>query len=48
MRVNQILVGWKHQGLLSVDGRQGVTLRNRGALAALVPGLRTEPPWREL
>jgi CRP-like cAMP-binding protein len=44
VRVNQILVGWKHRGYLSVDGRQVVTLRNRRALAALVPGLRPEPP----
>jgi CRP/FNR family transcriptional regulator, cyclic AMP receptor protein len=48
VRVNQILVSWKHQGFLTVDGRHVVTLLNRGALAALVPGSRAEPPWREV
>ena len=43
VRVNQILVGWKHHNLLSVDGHHIVTLRNRGALAETTPGLRGEP-----
>ena len=48
VRVNQILVSWKHKDLLTVDGRHVVTLLNRRALAEMVPGLRAEPPWREV
>jgi CRP/FNR family cyclic AMP-dependent transcriptional regulator len=48
VRVNQILVGWKQRGLLTVDGRHVVTLLDRRALAEMVPGLRTESPWREV
>ena len=48
VRVNQILVGWKHEELLTVDGRHVVTLLDRRALAEMVPGLRTESPWREV
>jgi CRP/FNR family cyclic AMP-dependent transcriptional regulator len=48
VRVNQILVNWKHKELLTVDGRHVVTLLNRRALAKMVPGLRAEPPWREV
>lgn len=38
VRVNQILVGWKQQGLLSVDGGHVVTLHKRRALVELVSG----------
>jgi CRP/FNR family cyclic AMP-dependent transcriptional regulator len=48
VRVNQILVNWKHNGYLAVDGRHVVTLLNRRALKAMVPGLRTELPRREV
>jgi CRP/FNR family cyclic AMP-dependent transcriptional regulator len=48
VRVNQILVRWRHQEVLSVDARQVVTLRNRRALAAVASGLRTEPPAPEV
>jgi len=48
VRVNQILVSWKQKGFLTVDGRHVVTLLNRDALAEMVPGLRAEPPWREV
>jgi len=48
VRVNQILVGWKHKELLTVDGRHVVTLLNRRALAELVPGPRAEAPWRRV
>ena len=37
VRVNQILVSWKHQGYLSVDGRHVVTLLNRRALDEMAP-----------
>jgi CRP/FNR family cyclic AMP-dependent transcriptional regulator len=46
VRVNQILVNWKQNNFLAVDGGYVVTLLNRRALAAMVPGLRAEPPWR--
>jgi CRP/FNR family transcriptional regulator, cyclic AMP receptor protein len=48
VRVNQILVTWKHKDFLTVDGRHVVTLRNRGALAAMLPGLRAEASRREV
>jgi CRP/FNR family transcriptional regulator, cyclic AMP receptor protein len=48
VRVNQILVNWKHKDFLTVDGRHVVTLLDRRALAEMVPGLRTESPWREV
>src|SRR5215210_259125 len=48
VRVNQILVSWKQNNFLSVDRRHIVTLLNRGALAELAPGIRAEPPWREM
>ena len=48
VRVNQILVSWKHRDFLTVDGRHVVTLLNRDALAEMVPSLRTEPPWRDV
>jgi CRP/FNR family cyclic AMP-dependent transcriptional regulator len=44
VRVNQILVNWKHNDFLAVDGRHVVTLLDRRALAAMAPGLRAEPP----
>src|SRR5215210_7392989 len=34
VRVNQILVNWKHNGYLAVDGRHVVTLLDRRALTA--------------
>ena len=48
VRVNQILVSWTHKEFLTVDRRHVVTLLNRRALAEMVPGLRAEPPWREV
>jgi CRP/FNR family transcriptional regulator, cyclic AMP receptor protein len=48
VRVNQILVSWKHKGYLTVDGRHVVTLFNRRALDEMAPGLRAEPLWREV
>jgi CRP/FNR family cyclic AMP-dependent transcriptional regulator len=48
VRVNQILVNWKHKAWLSVDGRHVITLLDRRALAEMVPGLRAEPLWREV
>jgi CRP/FNR family transcriptional regulator, cyclic AMP receptor protein len=48
VRVNQILVSWKQNNLLTVDGRHIVTLLNRRALAEMAPGIRAEPPWREV
>jgi hypothetical protein len=48
VRVNQILVSWKQNHFLTVDGQHVVTLLNRGALAELAPGMRAEPPWREV
>jgi CRP/FNR family transcriptional regulator, cyclic AMP receptor protein len=48
VRVNQILVGWKHEQLLTVDGRHVVTLRNRRALAEMVPGHPAESPRVEV
>ncbi|MFN8593139.1 MAG: Crp/Fnr family transcriptional regulator [Thermomicrobiales bacterium] len=48
VRVNQILVTWKHNNVLTVDGQHIVTLLDRRALAALVPGLRAEAPWHEV
>jgi CRP/FNR family cyclic AMP-dependent transcriptional regulator len=48
VRVNQILVRWKQNAVLSVDGQQVVTLRNRGALAEMAPGIRAEPLWRKV
>jgi CRP/FNR family cyclic AMP-dependent transcriptional regulator len=48
VRVNQILVSWKQNNFLNVDGRHIVTLLNRGALAELAPGMRAEPSWREV
>src|SRR5215210_1088077 len=48
VRVNQILVNWKQNNFVSVDRRHIVTLLNRGALAELAPGIRAEPPWREM
>jgi CRP/FNR family cyclic AMP-dependent transcriptional regulator len=44
VRVNQILVGWKHEELLTVNGRHVVTLLNRRALAEMVPGHPAESP----
>ena len=43
VRVNQILVRWKHDNLLTVDARHIVTLLDRRALAEITPGLRAEP-----
>ena len=43
VRVNQILVNWKHNDFLTVDGQHVVTLLDRRAIAAMAPGLRTEP-----
>jgi CRP/FNR family cyclic AMP-dependent transcriptional regulator len=48
VRVNQILVRWKHNNLLTVDGHHVVTLRNRRALAETTPGLRGEPDSPEV
>jgi CRP/FNR family cyclic AMP-dependent transcriptional regulator len=48
VRVNQILVSWKQNNFLTVDGQRVVTLLNRSALAELAPGIRAEPPWREM
>ena len=48
VRVNQILVTWKQNNFLAVDGQHVVTLLNRRALTAMVPGLRAAPPWREV
>jgi CRP/FNR family transcriptional regulator, cyclic AMP receptor protein len=48
VRVNQILVNWKHDNFLTVDGRHVVTLLNRRALAELAPGLRDEPSRQEM
>jgi CRP/FNR family cyclic AMP-dependent transcriptional regulator len=48
VRVNQILVRWKQDSVLTIDAQQVVTLRDRAALAALAPDLRAEPPWREV
>ncbi len=48
VRVNQILVSWKHNTVLTVDRQHFVTLLNRDALAAMAPGIRAEPPWREV
>jgi CRP/FNR family transcriptional regulator, cyclic AMP receptor protein len=48
VRVNQILVSWKQNNLLTVDGRHIVTLLNRRALAEMAPGIRAEPAWREV
>jgi CRP/FNR family cyclic AMP-dependent transcriptional regulator len=48
VRVNQIVVNWKHKDFLTVDDRHVVTLLNRRALAEMVPGLRAEPPKRQV
>jgi hypothetical protein len=48
VRVNQILVNWKHKGLLAVDGHHVVTLLDPRALAEMLPGQRAAPPWREV
>jgi CRP/FNR family cyclic AMP-dependent transcriptional regulator len=48
VRVNQILVSWKQNNLLTVDRRHLVTLLNRRALAEMAPGLRAEPPRHEV
>ena len=48
VRVNQILVSWKQNNFLNVDGRHIVTLLDRRALAEMAPGIRAEPPWREV
>jgi len=48
VRVNQILVSWKHKGYVAVDGRHVVTLLNRSALAAMVPGRRPDSPRCEV
>jgi CRP/FNR family transcriptional regulator, cyclic AMP receptor protein len=48
VRVNQIMVSWKHKDFLAVDGRRVVTLLNRRALAEMVPGLRTESSRSEV
>ncbi len=48
VRVNQILVNWKHNNFLAVDGQHVVTLLDRRALTEMVPGLRAEAPWREV
>ena len=42
VRVNQILVAWKHDGYLAVDGRHVITLLNRRALAETASGLGDE------
>ena len=42
VRVNQILVGWKRDGYLSVDRRHVITLRDRHALAELAPDVRVD------
>jgi CRP/FNR family cyclic AMP-dependent transcriptional regulator len=42
VRVNQILVGWKHLGHLDVDGRHLITLLNPAALADVASGLQNE------
>ena len=44
VRVNQVLVNWKHNEVLTVDGRHVVTLLNRRAVAEMARGLRVEPP----
>lgn len=46
VRVNQILVKWKHHNLLAVDAQHVVTLLDRQALARLAPSLRAEVPRR--
>ena len=48
VRVNQILVSWKHNDFLTVDGRHVITLLDRHALAAMAPGLRAERPRCEV
>src|SRR5215210_4876220 len=48
VRVNQILVSWKQRDFLTVDGRYVITLLNRRALAAMVPGLRAKAARREV
>jgi CRP/FNR family cyclic AMP-dependent transcriptional regulator len=48
VRVNQILVSWKHKGFLTVDGRHIVTLLNRRALAQMAPSPRAGSPHREV
>ena len=48
VRVNQILVSWKHKDFLTVDGRYVITLLNRRALAEMVPGLRAKAARREV
>jgi CRP/FNR family transcriptional regulator, cyclic AMP receptor protein len=48
VRVNQILVSWKQKGYVAVDGRHIVTLLDRSALAAMVPGRRPESPPRQV
>ena len=48
VRVNQIMVNWKHHNVLAVDEQHVVTLINRQALTKLVSSLRTEAPWREV
>ena len=48
VRVNQILVRWKQNAVLTVDGQQVVTLLDRRALAELAPGIRAELPEREV
>ena len=48
VRVNQILVGWKHEEFLTVDGRHVVTLLNRRALAEMVPGHPAEANERKV
>ena len=48
VRVNQILVKWKHSHILAVDGQHVVTLLNRRALAERAPGLPAKTPRREV
>jgi len=48
VRVNQILVSWKHKELLAVDGRHVVTLLSRHALTEMVPGHPAESPEAEV
>ena len=44
VRVNQIIVNWKHHDILSVDEQHVLTLINRQALAQMASSLRSETP----
>jgi CRP/FNR family transcriptional regulator, cyclic AMP receptor protein len=48
VRVNQILVNWKHHNVLAVDGQHVVTLLDRQALAQMASSLRAEFPRHEV